>query len=397
MMDSSTNTNKQEDNTLLDKSFDDIRPLYDSEVKESIRSLLDDVWFKKIVEPLIAPITWDEFSVNMLEYKSIDEFQENVIYTIILKFIKGNVEDLSLENPNDLDLTQSHMYISNHRDIILDAGLFNISLHAKGFQTTEIAIGDNLLIYPWITTLVRLNKSFIVKRNIPSRQVLEASVHLSEYMHKTITHKKQSIWIAQREGRAKDSNDRTQTSLLKMLTLVDRKNPIESLKSLDLVPLSISYEYDPCDFLKAQEFQLKRDIEDYKKTDNDDLINMLTGIQGYKGKVCLRLCKPLNSKIDSVSASQNRSTLLQEVADLIDKEIFKNYEIYTINYIAYDIINSSNKFTSKYTSEEKENFIDYVNKQVDKIKIDNKDNDYLKNKIIQMYANILTNQLSAED
>ena len=379
------------------KEFDDIRPLHDSEVKEAIEFLLNDKMFRAAIEPVILPVTWDDFSKQMRGFNSIYDFQKNVIYNLILKFIKNNVEKLELLNPREIDLDESHTYISNHRDIILDAGLLNISLEEHGYETTEIAIGDNLLIYPWITTLVRLNKSFIVKRDIPVRQILEASQHLSEYMHKTIAEKKQSIWIAQREGRAKDSNDRTQASMLKMLTLTDRKNPIESLKKLDIVPLSISYEYDPCDFLKAQEFQLKRDFEDYKKSKQDDLINMLTGIQGYKGNVCFRFCKPLNEKIDLVSASQNRSTLLQDVADLIDEEIFKNYEIYTINYIAYDMLNNSDRFSSKYNATEKNNFVEYVNQQVDKIEIDNKDADFLKTKITEMYANILINHLSAQD
>ena len=379
------------------KEFDDIRPLHDSEVKEAIEFLLNDKMFKTAVEPVILPVTWDDFSKQMRGFNSIYDFQKNVIYNLILKFIKNNVDKLELLNPREIDLDESHTYISNHRDIILDAGLLNISLEEQGYSTTEIAIGDNLLIYPWITTLVRLNKSFIVKRDIPVRQILEASQHLSEYMHKTIAEKKQSIWIAQREGRAKDSNDRTQASMLKMLTLTDRKNPIESLKKLDIVPLSISYEYDPCDFLKAQEFQLKRDFEDYKKSKQDDLINMLTGIQGYKGNVCFRFCKPLNEKIDLVSASQNRSTLLQDVADLIDEEIFKNYEIYTINYIAYDMLNNSDRFSSKYNATEKNNFVEYVNQQVDKIEIDNKDVDFLETKIIEMYANILINHLSVQD
>ena len=379
------------------KEFDDIRPLHDSEVKEAIEFLLNDKMFRAAIEPVILPVAWDDFSKQMRGFNSIYDFQKNVIYNLILKFIKNNVEKLELLNPREINLDESHTYISNHRDIILDAGLLNISLEEQGYSTTEIAIGDNLLIYPWITTLVRLNKSFIVKRDIPVRQILEASQHLSEYMHKTIAEKKQSIWIAQREGRAKDSNDRTQASMLKMLTLTDRKNPIESLKKLDIVPLSISYEYDPCDFLKAQEFQLKRDLEDFKKSKQDDLINMLTGIQGYKGNVCFRFCKPLNEKIDLVSASQNRSTLLQDVADLIDEEIFKNYEIYTINYIAYDMLNNSDRFSSKYNATEKNNFVEYVNQQVDKIEIDNKDVDFLETKIIEMYANILINHLSVQD
>ena len=213
----------------------------------------------------------------------------------------------------------------------------------------------------------------------------------------TINQKNQSIWIAQREGRAKDSNDRTQISLLKMLTLADRKNPLDSLKALNITPLSISYEYDPCDFLKAQEFQLKRDIEGYEKSKQDDLINMRTGIEGYKGRVCFRICKPLNEVIDSISATQNRGVLLQQTGDLIDKEIFRNYEIYTINYIAYDVLNNSKRFIRKYTAEEKANFIAYINKQVDKIEIENKDVGYLKMKITEMYANILINHLSVQD
>lgn len=395
MMDSNKSTNL--DSTSTDNEFDDIRPLLDSEVKGAIDILLNDQWFKIIAEPLIAPTTWDDFSKLMRSFDSIYDFQTEVIYDFILKFIKGNVDDLSLLNPNEIDLNKSYTYISNHRDIILDAGLFNISLQAQGYQTTEIAIGDNLLIYPWITTLVRLNRSFIVKRGIPARQVLEASEHLSKYMHWTIAQKKQSIWIAQREGRAKDSNDRTQTSLLKMLTLEDRKNPIESIKKLKLVPLSVSYEYDPCDFLKAQEFQLKRDIADYKKTDRDDLTNMMTGLQGYKGDICFRVCKPLNEKIDSVSATQNRATILQDIANLIDEEIFKNYEIYTINYIAHDMLKNTDRFSNKYTAEEKSNFIAYINKQIDKIKIDNKDVEFLQHKIVEMYANELINQLSTQE
>ena len=394
-MDSSIN--KSESDAFTDTSFDDIRPLNDTEVKDAIDFLLNDKWFKIIVEPLIAPITWDDFSEEMRSCEKIIDFQKNVIYTIIYKFIAGNVEELDLLNPRNIDLNQSHMYISNHRDIVLDAGLFNIILHGKGYDTTEVAIGDNLLIYPWITTLVRLNKSFIVKRNIPVREVLAASEHLSKYIHKTINKEKQSIWIAQREGRAKDSNDRTQTSLLKMLTLVNRNQPIESLKALDMIPLSISYEYDPCDFLKAKEFQLKRDIPNFVKSKEDDLINMLTGIEGYKGKVYLKLGRPLNEKIGSVSPSLKRAELLQEIADLIDKEIFRNYEIFTPNYIAYDLILKTDKFSDKYTQEEKENFRAYVERQVAKINIENKDDEFLRNIITEMYANTLINHLSAQD
>ena len=390
-----TNTTNKYD--FADNEFDDIRPLYDSEVKEAIEFLLNDETFRKIAEPAIAPISWNSFTEQMRNINSIYDFQTKIIYHIIMMFMKEKVTKLTLYNPNKIDLHKSYTYISNHRDIVLDAGLLNITLDENGYETTEIAIGDNLLIYPWITTLVRLNKSFIVKRNLPVRQILTASQHLSKYMHETITNKKQSIWIAQREGRAKDSDDRTQPSLLKMLTLRDRKKPVSTIQALNLLPLSISYEYDPCDFLKAQEFQLKRDIEGFKKSKQDDLVNMLTGIKGYKGEISFRVGKPLNSTVNPSSLDEKDPALLQQIANLIDKEIFRNYEIYTINYIAYDILNNTNRFTNKYTPKEKDNFINYVNQQVDKVDIKNKDIDYLKTKIVEMYANILINHLSVQD
>ena len=393
---SNLNANQNNETQHSEKSFDDIRPLKDAEVKYAIESLLKDEMFKRVVTPIIKPMSWEVFSKQLTNYHTVDQFQENVIYTIITKFIENNTKKVWLTNPLNVDMTDSHTYISNHRDIVLDAGLFNILLFEKGVPTTEIAIGDNLLIYPWITTLVRLNKNFIVKRGVSIRQVIETSKHLSHYIHKTVRADKQSVWIAQREGRAKDSNDRTQTSLLKMLALVDSKETVASIKALNIVPLSISYEYDPCDFLKAKEFQLKRDFADYKKSNEDDLINMYTGIVGYKGNVCFRLGRPLNEKIDSISDTKNKSVILQEIANLIDEEIFKHYEFFPPNYIAYDIVNNSDKFADKYTSEEKESFITYLNNQVDKIDLENKDEAFLKQKITEMYANTLINHLSVK-
>lgn len=390
MIVSSVNSNDNNTNTF----FDDIRPLKDAEVKAAINSLLVDEKFQKAVTPIIAPMLWEDFSKKLKGYNTILDFQENVIFTLITKFIKGNIDKLWLANSGNVDLQKNNTYISNHRDIVLDAALFNVLLFGDGFQTTEIAIGDNLLIYPWITTLVKLNKSFIVKRGVSIRQVIETSKHLSQYIHKTVIEDEQSIWIAQREGRAKDSNDRTQTSLLKMLALVNSKDPMGSIKALNMVPLSISYEYDPCDFLKAKEFQLKRDFTDYRKTNNDDLTNMLTGIMGYKGRVCFNLGKPLNEKIDSISNTTNKTVILQEIANLIDEEIFKNYEFFPANYIAYDLITSSDKFADRYSNEEKEAFIVYLDKQVEKIDIDNKDVPFLKRKITEMYSNTLINHLT---
>ena len=392
MIDSGTHT----DNSFKKVNYDDIRPFNNSEVKNAIDSLVSDEQFKKAVGGIVSPISWDDFSNGMRSYETIEEFQTNVIYTLVSNYLQDNVTNLQLINTANVDLTQSNTYISNHRDIILDAALFNILLEKDGYQTTEVAIGDNLLIYPWITTLMKLNKCFIVKRGVSIREIITVSKHLSNYIHKRVTTDNQSVWIAQREGRSKNSNDRTQTSLLKMLSLVNSSKPIEMLSALNIVPLSISYEYDPCDYLKAKEFQLKRDFTDYKKSTQDDLDNMLTGIIGFKGNVCIKLGKPLNEKINTITDTGHKSIILQEVAILIDKEIFRNYEFFPHNYVAYDLINNSNIFSEKYSEKENDNFIEYVNKQVDKIDIPNKDIDFLKERIIEMYANTLINHLSVE-
>jgi hypothetical protein len=295
------------------------------------------------------------------------------------------------ENINE---NESNLFISNHRDIVLDAAFFNILLFDQNKETTEIAIGDNLLIYPWIEKLVRLNKSFIVKRGVSVRQMLIVSKHLSDYIHDTIRNRKQSIWLAQREGRAKDSDDRTQTSLLKMLTLHDSSDPLNTIKELNIIPLSISYEYDPCDFLKAKEYQLKRDNAEYKKSQADDIENMYTGITGYKGRVHFRLGKCINSFLCEIPSDSGRNEMLDKVAEIIDREIFRNYTFYPINYIAYDLMTGTEKFSSEYNKEEKQNFISYINSQVEKIDIPNKDLDFLRRKIIEMYGNTVKNNLN---
>ena len=219
---------------------------------------------------------------------------------------------------------------------MLDPGFLSLGLLDNQFpNTVEIAIGDNLLIYPWIKKLVRVNKSFIVQRALSMRQMLQASARMSRYIHFAITEKKENIWIAQREGRAKDSNDRTQESVLKMLALAGKDDAVDSLKELNIVPTSLSYEYDPCDFLKAKEMQQKRDIEGFKKTQKDDLVNMQTGIFGYKGRVYFQTAPCLNEELETLRGLP-KNELFVKAAQLIDLHIHRNYRLYPGNYIACD-------------------------------------------------------------
>ena len=376
------------------QDFDDIRPVFDVEVKHVIGRLLDDEAFANAVKPIIAPMTWDMFVGAIQSCDTVYEFQRNIVYPFVKQIIERTTDELSAVGVENFDKNNGNLFISNHRDIVLDAAFLNILFFDNDMDTSEIAIGDNLLVYPWITDLVRLNKSFIVKRKVSVREMLATSKQLSEYIYDTIKRRNQSIWLAQREGRAKDSNDRTQTSLLKMLTLYDRSKPFEALKSLNIVPLALSYEYDPCDYLKAKEFQQKRDNPNHVKSKADDIENMITGISGHKGRVVFSFGNPLNNNSSDFSDITNNSELLSSIGNYIDKEIFTNYHFYPINYIAYDMMMGTTVHSDKYTSSDVDSFNKYIEEQISKVELPNKDVEFLRGKIIEMYGNTLKNHLS---
>lgn len=373
--------------------YDDIRPLYDNEVPETIAHLLANDYFRRAVEPFIKPLTWEQFSAALQACKTTHDFQFNIIYPVMKQLTEKTTTTMSGEGWEKIDETSSHLFISNHRDIVLDAAFFNVLLFDKAKPTTEIAIGDNLLIYPWIEELVRLNKSFIVKRGVSVRQMLEVSRHLSDYIHDTVSNRNQSVWIAQREGRAKDSDDKTQASLLKMLTLHDSARPLETLMQLNIIPLSISYEYDPCDYLKAKEFQLKRDNPAHRKSNADDIENMITGIMGFKGRVRFRFGNCINTMISYIPSDTGRNELLEKVATIIDQEIYRNYTFFPVNYVAYDMMYGENRFGAEYTAEDRQQFDDYLTVQIARIDLPARDDAFLRRKITEMYGNTLKNYL----
>ncbi len=210
--------------------------------------------------------------------------------------------------------------------------------------------------------------------------MLEVSKHLSDYIHYTIRERNQSVWIAQREGRAKDSNDKTQTSLLKMLTLHDSANPSDALKKLNIVPLSITYEFDPCDYLKAKEYQLKRDNPGHRKSKADDIENMIAGIMGYKGRVHFRFGNNINRFISNLSRGTGRNELLNIAASAIDDEIYRNYSFFPFNYVAYDLMTDTGTFATEYSDEDRSRFESYLQGQINKIDIPGKDEYYLREK-----------------
>ena len=378
----------------MNQEFDEIRPYYDAELPAIYEELIADPAFRQVAEVALPGVPFEMLAAQMRACKTKQEFQVAICYNILKRVIRDATQGVTFDNSAQPEKGGAYTYVSNHRDIVLDSGFLSMMLVEQGQDTVEIAIGDNLLIYPWIKKLVRINKSFIVQRALTMRQMLESSARMSRYMHHTIRDKHQSIWIAQREGRAKDSNDRTQESILKMMAMAGEGDIITRLKEMHIVPLAISYEYDPCDYLKAKEFQQKRDNPDHKKTTADDLLNMQTGILGYKGRVHFCTAPCLNEQLEALDRSLPKQELFVRAAELVDRGIFANYRLYPNNYVAADLLDGNNHFASHYTVEDKQRFTDYLARQLARIDLPGKDEDFLREKLLLMYANPLRNQLS---
>ncbi|MDE5940635.1 MAG: acyltransferase, partial [Muribaculaceae bacterium] len=274
-----------------------------------------------------------------------------------------------------------------------------LAMIRRGLSAQEVALGDNLLIYDWIEDLVRLNKGIIVKRNLRLTKALEAARQLSGYIHYCINEKKESVWIAQREGRAKDSNDVTQESVIKMLALEGNGNTVaERLAELNITPTSISYEYDPNDYLKAREFLARRRDPEFKKSQRDDLFSMETGILQFKGRVHFAMGRCINSELAAMADITDKVETVRRVCDLIDREIHLGFHLYPVNYIAYDALHGSDRFAQEYTATDVEAFNDYLNRQLDKVDLPDispEERDYMRRQILIMYSNPLRNKFSA--
>lgn len=375
--------------------FDDIRPYSDGEMQEAFDGLLKDRQFSRMLKGFVpwCPVGLRNGFLKLM-FKGIHtpqdfqvRFMKKVVWYVLRKTSTGH----SFEYDKSLKKDGAYTFISNHRDIVLDSAILDYMLHDNGFaKTCEIAIGNNLLIYPWIKTLVRMNKAFVVNRGLSPKETLKSSIHMSQYMHFAINEKKENIWIAQREGRAKDSSDHTQESVLKMLVLGyesenkdenDGKamNPvakiIAAIKDMNLVPLTLSYELDPCDYLKAQEFQLKRDVPGWKKAKQDDLDNMKTGILGKKGHVHFHASACINDWLDTLDPETiSKADIYRIIAEHIDHEIHSHYRIYDVNRDA-----ASGKRN------------EYIEQRIKMVNVENPDTDFLREKLSVMYANPMLN------
>ncbi len=387
--------------------FSEIRPYNDHELKAAIVRLLEEPVFYQIMKWVYPSLGKSVIRKMMMEIETVEQFQEQVSAPAFNVVMQLTTSGLSFSNIEELRKDQAYLYLSNHRDIILDSALLNVSLMERGFDSTEIAIGDNLLQTPVIQDVVRANKNFIVNRNINSKEVYYYSLRLSNYIRKTIQEKGTSIWIAQREGRSKDGDDRTASGLLKMFTMSTTESMEDALLSLNIVPMCVSYEYDPCDTMKAHELVVKKLRGTYEKKPGEDFKSMMKGLTGHKGRVHIAVGKSMNEEIEHMRTIQHKNNKVDFLAASIDAEMHRIYKLWPTNYIAYDILNGTKEYKDFYNNIQRITFSNYIRGCVLSLGISRRQDGIAKDGyskavreiLLEMYANPVLNKkkLSTEN
>ena len=379
----------------MEDFFSNIRPFFDSEIQSAFEFLLSSDVFMQAAREIFPEEIIENFKKNYPKIDTINSFQVQFMMPMLQRLLQKkqcNITFSGIEN-----IQHSAVFLSNHRDIVVDPAFLQYVFMANNFNTTQIAMGDNLLAADWILTLVRINKSFIIKRNLSKGEQITAFKELSAYIRHVITERNESIWIAQREGRAKDSNDCTQPSILKMFSLSGSGNLIENIKSLNICPLSISYEYDACDYLKVKEFLQKIENENFIKTKEDDVLSMKTGILGYTGSLHYAFNTCINDELDKIAEQKlPRNEQVEQIIKIIDNKIYASYKFFPINYFAYDKLYSENGFEKFYQNDEE--FLEkYIENQINKIDLENFNKKLAEKRFLEMYSNTLKNFLESRN
>lgn len=372
--------------------FDDIRPYTDKEVKSKIKEMVKDPVFDEVLSHIFKfrpKVEMVKMQLRMI--RSTKQLQGTFIYDLLRMVINKTSSGLTCSGVENLDKNKPYLFISNHRDIVLDAALLNFLIFEKGMNTTMIAIGNNLLLYRWIEHAVKLNRSFIIKRGLPPRELLQASSKVSHFIRKSITEDNLSVWIAQREGRTKDGFDKTQVSILKMLNMSNKNDIVEGFRELNIVPVSISYEIEPCGLAKMKEL-IKKEHYGQKKTNKDDLKSMSMGIFNPKGRMRFSFGTPIEigDEYADAKSKEQQNKVAQDIAEKIDSQIYTNYKLWPNNYIAYDMLMQEHRFKSQYTHTEEKKFEMMLEQAM--IHIDYPITD-IQERFLKLYANPVINKL----
>jgi 1-acyl-sn-glycerol-3-phosphate acyltransferase len=370
------------------QKFDSIRPFYDTEINEGIRSSVNHPMMKALMNftfPTLADEVWKE---QLLKTHSIRDFQCNFIYQSIQKVLEKSSDGLTTSGFEKLEKNTSYLFISNHRDIILDTSLLNAALFEHGLVMTASAIGDNLVKKAFLMTLAKLNRNFLVLRGLSPRELLQSSKLMSEYIGQLLLRENRSVWIAQREGRTKDGNDATHPGVLKMLSMAaDEPNLMDYFKKIKVIPVSISYEYDPTDALKMPQLKAEANNEIYIKEKNEDFMTLLSGIMGQKKRIHIHVGDVLDHELDHIKHEfDNSNKQIQAMAQAIDDSILTSYKLWPTNYIAYDLLHGTTTYASEYTDIEKAVFERRLEKRIDS------QSEFEVQGILAMYANPVVNK-----
>ena len=373
--------------------FDPIRPYYDAEVNEALQATIKHPMLKAMMNFAFPGVDDEVWKNQLRKTHSIRDFQCNFIYETIKKVLEKSSEGLSTSGFEKLQKNTAYLFISNHRDIILDTSLLNTALFEHGLVMTASAIGDNLVKKDFLKTISKLNRSFTVQRGLSPRELLQSSKLMSEYIERLILHENRSVWIAQREGRTKDGNDATNSGILKMLTMASGdKNVMDYFKELKIVPVSISYEYDPTDALKMPQLLAEANQEVYVKSENEDFQNILSGIMGQKKHIHIHIGEILDLELDTIKNEfSNINKQIQALTKVVDDSILQSYKLWPTNFIAYDVLNNSNRFSKYYSENEKSLFERRL-----ELKIDAR-NEQMVDSFLSMYANPVINKIKYND
>ena len=376
--------------------FESISPYTDEEAAEALSKLAEYPLLSKISQQFF-PEESPEFLKNVLKsIKTIDEFQVLVMQKVVRWVLDNTAKNFSYDGVANIDPDKKFLALSNHRDIILDPAITQLVLYANGIPMTEIAVGDNLITNKTIEYLIRSNRIIKVVRGISARELYLSSQLLSKYIRLNITNQRSSIWLAQRQGRTKNGYDVTEQGLLKMLDMSGSSDFQRNFEELNIIPMSISYEYEPCDILKARELVISRKSK-YVKAEGEDLNSILVGIMSQKGNIHLNIGKPLTSEEIAEAAKCDKNDRYQLIRHAVDLRVIDGYRVWKNNYVAYDILNHSFKYSDMYNITDVESFVLYMEHQLDTVEKEINRED-LRRIFLEIYANpVVTKELLAKE
>ena len=369
---------------MQEHDFDEIRPYFNHEIPLALERIVSDPMFQQLMNYLFTKENHEELKAKLLQSKTTNEFQKYFMTPVIKSILEKTSTELVAQGIENLDHSKGYVYIANHRDIILDSAILGISLVKHGVETSHITWGNNLQISPFIVDVGKANRMITVFRDGSPKEMLKNSQRLSAYIRHLVQDNNESVWIAQRKGRSKDGFDMTDDSVLKMLTLSGPDDVISALKELNIVPVTISYEWEPCDRMKVREMYISQNGNGYVKDKNEDLFSIIGGVVSEKGRIHLEVGSPINDLLKTLDTSRRPNEIIHEVAAILDNIIHSSYKLWPSNYFAYDLLENSNKYQDKYDQEVKDKLNERMIKTFETV---NGDNDKTREMFLKLYAN----------